>query len=156
MKSFPKLLRASDAADLREQTTQAIANGFDLYTPLFTDYSGELCQFVVRVGFCLYEYRLIEALDLEDLELQVVNLNALDFDFLFSAVLWNGKYLQWMQRMNESGETIKKAVVATALLDNGTVDPVLRAEELTLVEDVQAGMWLKSVDFSLAAPFLLG
>lgn len=109
---FPTLLRASDASDLREKVAQAIADGKDLYTPLFNDYSGELCQFVIP-SVCLYEYRLIEALDLEDLEAQARGLVALDFDFMFNTVLWQGKYLQWMQRMNERGTSVKEMIVST-------------------------------------------
>lgn len=161
MKSFPTLLRASDAADLRQKVGQAMKDSKDLYTPLFVDYSGELCQFVWPVSFCLYEYRLIEAIDLEILDAQVRGLWELNFEAMFNTVLWQGKYLQWMQRMNEAGLKVKDAdavvsVAAGSLLDNGKVDPAHRAEELTLVEDVREVLRLVPVDFSLAAPFLLG
>lgn len=158
---FPTLLRASDAIDLREKVAQAITDGKDLYTPLFSDYSGELCQFVIP-SICLYEYRLIEALDLEDLEAQARSLVTLDFDFMFNTVLWQGKYLQWMTRMNERGTSVKEMIVST-LLDDGTVDPGHRAQELHLVEDVREVLRLEplrqrsvqAVDYALAIPFPL-
>ncbi len=166
MKSvFPTLVRAINPADLRKQIQQCLAEGKDLHTPMFVSTDGFICQFVVP-SFCLYEYRLIDAKDLEDLEAQAHGLTVMGFDFMFNLVLWNGRYLQWMQRMNESGVKVKDAVVSIAagtLLDNGEVDPDLRAQELTLVEDVQESLWLVSlrrrsvqaVGFSMAAPFPL-
>ena len=149
----PTLLRASDAIDLREQVAKAIAGGKDMYAPLFSDYGGLLCQFVVP-GFCLYEYRLIEALDLDDLETQAQSLTLLGFDFMFNTVLWQGKYLQWMQRMSERGEFVKGMIVS-ALSDDGTVELEDQAQELTLVEDAREALRFESVSFAWAAPYPL-
>lgn len=103
MKSmFPSLLRAKDPISLYNEVCDAIQKGKDLHAPLFADGNGVLCQFVVP-SLCLYEYRLIEALDVDDLETQVQSLANLGFDFMFNTVQWNGKLLQWMARMSEKG-----------------------------------------------------
>lgn len=120
MKStFPSLLRAKDPIDLFNQVQKALANGQDLHTPLFSD-GHTLCQFVVG-SLCLYEYRLIDAIDADDLETQVQSLANLGFDFMFSVVQWNGHYLQWMARMNDKVMNATSSIAMNAALPNNTV-----------------------------------
>ncbi len=153
---MPKLIKAIDPADLTMQVTENLEHGYEMHTPLFVDQNDLLCQFLVRRP-CLYEYALIIANDLDDLETKVRQLVELDFDFIFNTVMWRGKYLQWMCRMNESGLTVRDAVVkfetehAADLFVNAS-----REDELKLVEDVRAslrmeptanGMWKVSVPF---------
>lgn len=145
-----KLIKAVDPLDLGNQVLAELKNGRDLYTPLFVSEDGLLCQFVIPM-LSIYTYRLIIADDLDDLELQANNLIALDFDFMFSVVLWGGKYLQWMSRMNETGKTVKEALVKTMV-------PAKRGDELQLVEDVRSVLRMAPVseDASLISiPFPL-
>lgn len=130
-----KLIKAIDPADLVDQVIGDLKSGRDMYAPLFVSNEGLLCQFTIPM-LNIYEYRLIVADDLDDLEQQVVNLTALDFDFLFSTVQWHGKYLQWMSRMNETGVTVKEALVKTLI-------PAERGEEEKLVADVRHELGLE-------------
>lgn len=147
--AFPILLKATDPDDLLRQVRESLHANRDLYTPLFVSEDGLLCQFVVNT-ICIYEYKLIIANDLDAYEQQVQLLNELDFDFIFNVVMWNGKYLQWMQRMNETGKTVRDAVVSVALAAGSAamdtdIQPADRADELQLVEDVQRGLRLEPI-----------
>lgn len=124
MRPTPRILKAVDPADLLAQVQAALPQTEDLHQPLFVSYEGLLCQPVIAHP-CMHEYRLIVAKDLIDLEIQTQNLTLLDFDPIFNVVLWNGKYLQWMQRLNHVGMTVRDAVVRLG---------AERADELALVE----------------------
>ena len=101
MKSlFPIQIKADSPESLYKQVQDEIKKGNDLYAPPFVAFTGEICQYMVT-GTCLYEYQLVEAYDLDELDTKVQALSALGFDFMFSTVMWCGSYLQWMQRMNE-------------------------------------------------------
>lgn len=131
-----KLIKAIDPADLSTQVTENLEQGYEMHAPLFVDHDGLLCQFLVRRP-CLYEYALIIANNLDDLETKVQQLVELDFDFIFNTVMWHGKYLQWMCRMNQSGLAVREVVTAFANAP--------REEELKLVADVHAGLRLAPV-----------
>jgi hypothetical protein len=135
------MIIAKDPADLLIQVTENLAAERDLYTPLFVSTEGLLVQRMVRT-LCVYDYRLIIAQDLDDLYNQERNMMALDFDYLFNTVMWNGKYLQWMQRMNNAGLTVKNAVVKLAEKD---VTPAQRVDELQLVESVRDALQLEPI-----------
>lgn len=129
-----RILKALDPADLVRQVNDCVKSEYpeDLHGQIFVSAEGLICQNVIPSP-CIDEYRLIVADDLDDLELQEQNLIALGFDFYLGTVMWNGKYLQWMSRMNESGARVRDAIAqvfapATAM----------REDELQLVEDVRA------------------
>lgn len=126
MKATPRYIKAIDPADLLDQVQDAASKEEDLYQPLFVSHEGLLVQAVVAIP-CMYEYKLIVADDLDKLELQIQNLTVFGFDHMFNVVLWNGKYLQWMCRMNDTGT------------------PAPREEELQLVEDVRAGLNIRPI-----------
>ena len=137
------MIKAIDAADLLIQTTEQLARGRDLYTPLFVSHEGLLCQRMIT-SLCIYEYRLIIAKDLNDLSNQEANAIDMGFDYAFNTVLWNAKYLQWMSRMNSAALTVRDAVTrlsaeqAAALFENAA-----RGDELRLVEDVREGLQME-------------
>lgn len=143
----PTILKASDPADLVAQVKQSLEDKKDLYTPLFVSDEGLLCQRVVP-AMCVYEYRLIVANDLDDLELQEQNLTVLDFDYMFNTVMWRGKYLQWMSRLNSAGLTVRDAMVKLSDLHMEIAE---RKDELRLVEDVRAGLRLAPMPDGSAA-----
>lgn len=121
-KLLPILIRAKDTADLQAQVKVKLSEGMDLYSPLFASEYGGLCQWMVG-SQSIYEYALIDAAELSELEILARSLTEHGFDFVFNTVLWRGRYVQWMCRM------IKHA----AKLTNAE-----RNDELKLVEDVQA------------------
>lgn len=139
---YPTLIKAKDPADLQDQIADAIAKRCDMHTPLFVSHEGLLCQWVVP-SLCIYEYRLIVANDLDDLELQTSNLMDLNYEFLFSVALWQGKYLQWMSRMNNAGLLVKNAMVK--LVNEEDLIPAPREDEFKLVEGVRSVMGMAPV-----------
>lgn len=134
----PQLIKAISPADLLDQLADAIKAGKDMTVPLFVSHDGLLCQWVAT-SLCLYEYKLIVAVELDDLENQANNLRELGFDFFMNTCLWEGFYLQWMCRMNSTGTKVRDAI--TRVLDEYI--PADREKELQLVEDVQAGLQLR-------------
>ena len=145
------LLRAENAADLRNKVNMTIADGFDIQTNVFVDPDTNLlCQWMAP-RYSRYEYRLIEAENLERFEMHVHGLTVFGFDFMFSSVLWDGKYLQWMHRICGDEKFIVKAEPSFALLDNGAVDPEIRANELQLVEGVQVALRMAPVGFAFSS-----
>lgn len=139
---MPKLIKAIDPADLIIQVTENLERGYEMHTPLFADQNGLLCQFLVRRP-CLYEYALVIANDLDELETKVKQMVELDFDFIFHTVMWHGKYLQWMCRMNQRGLSVRDVV--EKLGGEEAADLFVHAdreEELKLVADVRAGLRL--------------
>lgn len=133
----PELIKAIHPADLLEQVTDALKEGLDMYTPLFVSHEGLLCQWVVPSA-CVYEYKLIVAMELDSLERQAVNLIELDYDFFMNAVLWNGSYLQWMSRFNNAGLTIREALTKSQVTEAVKVfENAKRDGELKLVVGVQ-------------------
>jgi hypothetical protein len=150
------LLRAENAADLRLKVDTSIGNGHDIHSNIFIDPgTGLLCQWM-SPRHSRYEYRLIEAGDLESFEMHVHSLTVMGFDFLFSTVVWDGKLLQWMHRFYADQQFVVNTVGAS-LLDNGEVASDLQANELKLVEGVQVALRMAPVDFlfSSSAPFPL-
>jgi len=128
MKKTPRFIKAISPVDLVKQVQEETGNGngMGLYQPLFVSHEGLLVQAVITVP-CLYEYRLIVAADLEDLELQIKHLiTNLGFDSIFNVVLWNGMYLQWMFRTDDTEREDLVQVFAAP-----------REDELRLVEDVR-------------------
>lgn len=151
------LLRAESAADLRNKVDASIANGHDLHSNIFIDPTTNLlCQWMTPRQ-SRHEYRLIESSNLEELENHVHNYTVLSFDFMYSTVVWNGKLLQWMYRACQELPVKVIASPAHTLLDNGMVDPEMRAKELQLVEGVRVALRMVPVDFvfSSSAPFPL-
>lgn len=150
------LLRAENAADLRLKVETSISDGNDIHSNIFVDPgTGLLCQWMAP-RYSRYEYKLVEAHDLESFEMHVHSLTVMGFDFLFSAVSWDGKLLQWMHRFYADQKFVINTVGAS-LLDNGKVDTDIRASELQLVEGVQVALRMVPVDFlfSSSAPFPL-
>ena len=102
-----------------------ISKGNDLQTQPFVAFTGEICQYMVP-SLCLYEYRLIDATDLDNLDAHVQNLGSQGFDFMFGTVLWMGHYLQWMCRMNAAGhatkEILQKSLVSEESLRSAAYD----------------------------------
>ena len=153
MKPTPRIIKAIDPQDLKNQVAQSLAANEDLYAPLFVSAEGLLCQRVV-CSTCIFEYHLIVADDLDRLELEEQNLTYLGFDYAFSTVMWNGKYLQWMQKLNDAGVTVRDAVMR--LSAERAADLFVAAErgdELRLVEDVRAELGMEPTRDS--APFPL-
>lgn len=152
------LLRAENAADLRNKVNLTIADGFDIQSNVFVDPGTNLlCQWMAP-RYSRYEYRLIEAETLEQFEMHVHGLSVFGFDFMFSSVLWDGKYLQWMHRICGDEDFVVKAEPSFALLDHGVVDSETRANELQLVEGVQLALRMAPVGIafsSSSAPFPL-
>jgi len=147
MSLLPTLIRAKDTADLLKQVREQLEAGRDLYSPLFASEYGYLCQWMVESP-TVYEYRLIDADELSDLELQVKNLTELGFEFMFNTVLWQGRYLQWMSKWNNFGQAVKEAI---------TLIHAERTDELQLVEDVRAVLQLAHVspyEYALTIPFM--
>lgn len=142
MKATPRLIKAIDPADLLNQVAQCAKEGEDLHTPLFVSEEGLLCQFVVS-SICIYEYKLIHARDLDQYELQARNLSLMGFDFIYNQVMWNGWYLQWMQRLNDAGALVRDAAASLA---QKHFEHATREEELALVEDVRAVLRLEPTD----------
>ena len=153
------IVKAIDPADLMIQVNEQLNRGRDLHTSLFISDEGLLCQRMIA-AFCLYEYRLIIAKDLDDLNHQEDNAIEMGFDYVFDTVLWNGKYLQWMTRMNSAGWSVRDAVArlsteeAAALYENAE-----RPDELKLVEDVLEGLRMVPTandGYVVRVPFPLG
>jgi len=149
-------IKAIDPADLLIQTTEQLARGRDLYTPLFVSHEGLLCQRTI-LSLCIYEYRLIIAKDLDDLWNQESNAIDMGFDYAFNVVLWNAKYLQWMSRMNSTGITVRDAV-ARYQIEHAVdlFESAERKDELKLVEDVRAGLHMEPTangEYVVQVPF---
>lgn len=144
------LLRAENAADLRNKVNLTIADGFDIQSNVFVDPGTNLlCQWMAP-RYSRYEYRLIEAENLERFEMHVHGLTVFGFDFLFSMVLWDGKYLQWMHRICGDEDFVVKAE-PSALLDHGVVGSEIRANELQLVEGVQLALRMAPVGIAFSS-----
>jgi len=142
----PTLLKAINPADLWNQVNNAIAMNKDMMTPTFVSTEGLLCQWVTPTT-CLYEYKLIVALELDDLENQSRNLIELDYDFLFTTVLWNGMYVQWMHRMNNAGLTVKS--IATKLTTPIGTHLVEDAQNVVDMAPVSKGGWKVTIPYPL-------
>lgn len=149
MNKSTRILKAKDPADLVRHVNDCVTGNYpeDLHGQIFVSAEGLICQNVVPSP-CIDEYRLIVANDLDDLELQEQNLILLGFDFFLSTIMWNGFYLQWMSRMNESGARVRDAIAQV-------FTPMRRVDELQLVEDVRAGLSIRPVAedvFQVAVP----
>lgn len=151
MKPTPRIIKAADPQALLIFVQEALSQTEDLHQPLFVSYEGLLCQPVIAHPG-MHDYRLIVARDLLELEVQTQNLTLLDFDPIFNVVLWNGKYLQWMQKLNAAGMTVREAVVK---LTKNDFMPAAREDELALVEGAHAGLNIRPIppDESLTIPF---
>lgn len=150
MKPIPTLIKAIHPADLLAQVKEAIAIGNDMIAPTFVSHEGLICQFVVPT-LCLYEYKLITAMELDDLESQAAHLIEQDYDFLFNVVLWNGMYLQWMQRMNNTGLMVAKAATRIAEHSDKLTNSLVEGAR-TVVQLVPAsqGKTLVTIPYPLA------
>lgn len=144
---FPTLLQASTPTQLFDLVNQSLKEN-DLYAPLFVD-NGTLCQWMVP-GVSLYEYKLIDAADLIELESKVQSLSALGYEFMFNTVHWNGRLVQWMQRMNSRGLDVKDVLVESLQMRSEAVETGLR-----MVAAVQKLPRLVPEIHSLNAPFPL-
>lgn len=137
MKASIRLLRAATPSALVEEVKKC-GNEFELIRSPFVSHWGLVCQWVDMIPFGLYEYTLIEAQDLQDLEEQVIKLNEQGYEFEHDMVKWfdatcdNGeRYLQWMKRYNTTGAKVRDAVAELFV-------PSPRVDELNLVEDVRS------------------
>lgn len=109
----PVMVVASGPAELADAVTELVRNNHDLYTQPFVTNDGQLCQYLVPSA-CLYEYALIHASELVEFNDQVQMLSALGYDFMFSTLLWNGDYVQWMGRMTEIGNSVRDVMSTVA------------------------------------------
>lgn len=107
--SIPIQVSAQTPEMLFVKVMEELTKGNDLYTQPFIAFTGEIVQYMVA-SMSLYEYRLIEAADLDDLDDKVHGLAALGFDFIFSTVQWNASYLQWMYKMNEKSSVVMESI----------------------------------------------
>lgn len=154
MKPTPRIIKAADPQALLIFVQEALSQTEDLHQPLFVSYEGLLCQPVIAHPG-MHDYRLIVARDLLELEVETQNLTLLDFDPIFNVVLWNGKYLQWMQKLNAAGMTVREAVVK---LTKNDFMPAAREDELALVEDARDVLDLRPVSedaIQVTLPFLV-
>jgi hypothetical protein len=86
-----------------------------------------------------YEYKLINADNLDDLFLAEENLIALGYDYMFNTLMWYGRYLQWMGRMTDPGLSVRDAVSIDLLAaPNLFFENATPEEELALVEGVRS------------------
>lgn len=156
MKASIRLLKGVTPSALVEEVKKC-GNEFELIRSPFVSHSGLVCQWVDMMPFGLYEYTLIEAKDLDDLEAQVVKLSGEGYEFEHEMVQWfdvmgNGeRYLQWMKRYNTTGARVRDAVA-------GLFVPGERGQELALVEDVRAVLHLEPTGnsgYEVSIPFFV-
>jgi len=144
---FPSLLQAKNPAELFDKVQKSIAEQHDLYASPFVD-DDIICQWMCP-GLCLYEYRLIDAADPIDLEANVQGLSMLGFELMFNLVRWNGRLVQWVQRMNSDGLGVKE-VLTESLQIKGAESTVL-----PVVVAAQGLMRLAPVKHAYVVPFPL-
>lgn len=113
MKPTPRILKAVDPYDLIAQVQASLEMGEDLIVSPFVSEENLICQRVTQ-SLVIYEYMLIVASDLDSLQKQEQVLDDLGYDYIFNTILWNGRYLQWMQRLNTAGVTVRDAMVKLA------------------------------------------
>lgn len=113
MKPTPRILKAVDPDDLIAQVQASLEMGEDLIQSPFISYEGLICQRVTQ-SLVIYEYMLIVAVDLDSLQKQEQVLDDLGYDYAFDTILWNGRYLQWMQRLNTTGTIVRDAMAKLA------------------------------------------
>ncbi len=134
MKPTPRILKALDPQDLLNQVREALEAQEDLHASPFVSHEGLLCQRVIS-SMCVYEYSLIVAEDLDELEQKEQILTAQGYDLVFDMVMWHGRYLQWMHRFNTAGITVRDAVVKLSAERAADIYVQAdRASELALVE----------------------
>lgn len=110
MNSTPRILKAVDPNDLVAQVQASLNMGEDLILPPFISEENLICQRVAQ-SIVLYEYMLIVASDLDSLQKQEQILDELGYDYAFDTIMWCGRYLQWMHRLNSSGMVVRDAMV---------------------------------------------
>ena len=143
MKPTPRILKALDPQDLGNQVSAALEAQEDLHASPFVSHEGLLCQRVIS-SMCVYEYSLIVAEDLDELEQKEQILNAQGYDLVFDTILWQGRYLQWMHRFNTAGIPVRDAVVKLSAERAADIYAQAdRASELALVEGVRKYMGIK-------------
>lgn len=113
MRPTPRILKAVDPDDLIAQVQASLEMGDDLIQSPFISHEGLICQRVTQ-SLVIYEYMLIVAVDLDSLQKQEQVLDDLSYDYAFNTILWNGRYLQWMQRLNTTGTIVRDALVKLA------------------------------------------
>lgn len=113
MKPTPRILKAVDPDDLIAQVQASLEMGEDLIVSPFISEENLICQRVTQ-SLVIYEYVLIYAKDLDSLQKQERVLDDLGYDYAFNTILWNGFYLQWMQRLNTTGVIVRDAMVKLA------------------------------------------
>lgn len=127
MRPTPRILKAVDQDDLIAQVQVSLEMGEDLIVSPFVSDENLICQRVTQ-SLIIYEYMLVVANDLDSLQKQEQILDELGYDYAFDTILWNGRYLQWMYRLNSAGVTVRDALVKLA-----DVMPALVADELEKV-----------------------
>lgn len=126
------LLRADDAKSMEDQAARQLKMGWDLYGPLITAHKFMIAQWMVQT-YPYHEYRLVSALNLSELERDVMSLQADGFDFFHFTQDWNGVMFQWMCRSVSYDSLFGKAL-------NSTYNIVERSEPtLRLVPNLLAG-----------------
>lgn len=150
---------AKDPSDLVTKVNEALAEKQDLFAPLFVSYDGMLVQRMTTT-ISPYEYRLVNAADLDDMKTQEENLILLGFDYAFSTVLWYGRYLQWMCRWEDSDLNVHKAVESRKIEATGMLfEHAPRADEMKLVEDVREVLHMEPTSndgYVVKLPYPLG
>lgn len=110
MKPTPRILKAVNPDDLIAQVQASLEMGEDLILSPFVSEENLICQRVTQ-SLIIYEYMLVVANDLDSLQKQEQVLDDLGYDYVFDTLLWNGRYLQWMHRLNSAGVTVRDAMV---------------------------------------------
>lgn len=144
---IPERVEASFPMQLFADVMEKVSKGYDICGPMFasSDYS-KLNIYMVKM-FCLYEYYLIQADSLEELDLKVGRLTGLGYDFLYGVMNYRGSYLQWMARMFEKTNSDHLLTVNSEQLAVG--------EGLTMVEDVRPlGRLAPAVSFDSAVEYV--
>jgi len=113
MQPTPRILKSIDPNDLIGQVQASLDMGEDLIGSPFVSHENLICQRVSQ-SIVLYEYMLVVATDLDALQKQEQILTDLGYDYVFDTVMWCGRYLQWMHRLNTSGMTVRDAMVKLA------------------------------------------
>lgn len=144
-KITPERVEARTAMQFFSNVMEKVSQGYDICSPMFLSSDrASLNIYMVKV-YCFYEYYLIEAETLKELDLKIERLNSLGYDFLHGVLNYGGTYLQWMMRMHESRES--EAVSGQLSVVN---------DELMVVEDAQPVLKLAPVSLENAVSYLRG
>lgn len=97
-------VNVGSVAAMRQTVAKEVDRGFDIYGPMVTTHMYGLCMPMVEHA-SIYDYALVSAESLGELEQKVNELIEVGFDLLHGVVVFqdleDGQYLQWMCKMRE-------------------------------------------------------